>query len=308
MNNTNFTLGPAVIFAIVVGLIVLAMAMSGKNKQRTGMGWWIGLGIILLVTGGFITMNSRRSNFEERHSSRTIASEIRKAVAQGKEALSDGMAELQNGLKEAQDALATAGRATTGKTTVVKVNSTPSPPALPKVPRTTFSTTIELKQHDRSAKKEEVERKLKEQATRFVHQWVAERLPVRYLPYQPLSVNWLQEQGAFPEPVEYSEQDIDRANTPLKDKLYGGSIKLVLSSELQEVLIDQGYTQLQYHLERQSFTAQWIITIVLCGLTAFIGVIAILRGAFRGSSFKIPSTPVTYVLPWLVITCGMKWK
>lgn len=115
----------------------------------------------------------------------------------------------------------------------------------------------------------------------------------------------MKEQGAFPEPIDYTEQDIERANTWQKDKLYGGSIKLVLSSELQEVLIDQGYTQLQHHLERQSFTAQWIITIVLCGLTLFIGMIALLRGAFRGSSFKMPSTPVTYVLPWLVITCGM---
>lgn len=308
MNNTHFALSPVVIFAIVVGLIVLAMTMSGKNKQRTGTGWWIGLGIILLVTGGFITMNSRRSNVEERHNSRTFVSDIRSVVEQGKEAFQDGMEELKNGLEEAKEALAATGKTKKGKTTVVKVNTPSSPPAAPKIPRTTFSTTIELKEHDRSGKKEEVERKLKDQATRFVHQWVSERLPVRTLPYQPLSVNWLKEQGAFPEPIDYTEQDIERANTWQKDKLYGGSIKLVLSSELQEVLIDQGYTQLQHHLERQSFTAQWIITIVLCGLTLFIGMIALLRGAFRGSSFKMPRTPVTYVLPWLVITCGMKWK
>ncbi len=298
------------IFAIVVGLLVLAMtmSMSAKNRHRAGMGWWTGLVLILLVTGGFMAMNLKRSNVEERHSSRNIVSDIRSAMEQGKEAFQDGMEELKNGLEEAKEALAATGRTKKSKATVVKMNTTPSPPALPKIPRTTFSTTIELKQHDHSAKKEEVERKLKEQATRFVHQWVSERLPVRYQPYQPLSVNWLQEQGAFPEPVDYSEQDIPRANTSQKDKLYGGSIKLVLSSELQEVLIDQGYTQLQYHLERQSFTAQWIITIVLCGLTLFIGMIALLRGVSRGSSFKMPSAPVTYVLPWLVITCGMKWK
>lgn len=79
----------------------------------------------------------------------------------------------------------------------MKVNTPSSPPAAPKIPRTTFSTTIELKEHDRSGKKEEVERKLKDQATRFVHQWVSERLPVRTLPYQPLSVELVEGTGGF---------------------------------------------------------------------------------------------------------------
>lgn len=77
MNTTQLALSPPLIFAIVVGLVVLAMTMSGKNKHRTGMGWWIGLAVILFITSGFFGIYSMRSNVEQRHRNKTIVSSIK---------------------------------------------------------------------------------------------------------------------------------------------------------------------------------------------------------------------------------------
>jgi hypothetical protein len=306
--NAQLSMTPIYIL-IVVGLVGFSMLMSRKGKHRTGMGWWIGLAVILFVVSGFFSIRSLRSNSEERYRDGTyvyqIKEQVQGALSQAKESLEEGMEGLKENLEEAKRALTNAGR--TGKKGNTVVVNTNAPPA-PKVPRTPYSTTLELKDRDRSAKKEQVEQRLREKAVNYVRQWVSDRMPIRHYGYLNINERWLQDNGAFPEPVEYTEEEIARLNTSSTDRLYGGTLKLLLSSNVQEQLIDQGYSSLQYYLEENKFTTQWIITIVLCGVTGLFALFGIIRGAVRGLGIKMPSPPVTYVLPWMAVTCGWMRK
>ncbi len=311
MNNMQLTLSPPLIFAIVVGLVVLAMTMSGKNKNRSSMGWWIGLAVLLFITSGFFGLNSMRSKVEQRQRNKTIVTSIKDdlhgTIAQVRDSLQEGLDEVRSGIEEAKEAISSTGRTTS--VNVVKkgkANSLPAVPPVPKIPRTPYVTTIELKEGEGSSQKQEVVNKLKSKAVATAHQWIIDRLPSRVALPEPVSVKWLEENGAFPEPVDFSTQEIPRANTSQTDTLYTGSLKMVLTSEVQETLLEKGYSQLQELLEDHRFTTQWIITIVLFGVTLLIGLLGLLRGMVRGLSFKMPSAPVACLLPWFLITCGMK--
>ncbi|HMP17427.1 MAG TPA: hypothetical protein PKD72_10415, partial [Gemmatales bacterium] len=229
--HVHISLAPGMILLIVVGLVILSMFMSGKNKHRSSLGWWVGLGVLLLVLSGIYTTRNIGARVEERYKDQSYTSRFREdlqsSMGQLKESLQEGMTQLKKGLSDSRDALnaavassANPGQKKSGVTVIRNLGTTA------RTPRTPYVSTVQLKDREQSSKKEQVEQRLYERGMQYIANWVRERMPLRHTPGLSLDLAWLKDNGVFPEPVQFTEQDIPRANTQETDKLYGGSLKL----------------------------------------------------------------------------------
>lgn len=282
---SQISISPNLIFVIVAILIVLSMMMGGKNRttNRTSYGWWIGLGVLLFIGSGFIFM--ARSGVgpitEVRHSLKSAINEMKNHIRTGtesvRESMEQGLDDMGKGVDQVQEAFGSVG------TSDSKTKSKKKPPASAvavikaNVPTVNVSWTVEVKEKDRKQKKEEVDKLLLSMATSSVNRWVTERMPLKNIYLNGVTTPWLQERGAFSETIEYQTQDVPRVNTNETDPLIGGTMKVVLTPAVQESLLDLGYEQLNALLRNEQFQAQWIITIVLLGITGFVAILGLVK-------------------------------
>lgn len=290
MNSSGtFYLNFNFIFILMGGLIVLAMIMGrrSKNSHRTGTGWWIGLGVLLVVVSTFLGFTKMRfgSVREERHNPRNAFSEavdeFRTGLEHAKESIRDSLQSAQDSVEEARKAMtnvnAVARKRNTNSTTVKVIKSSAS------TPRNPTAWMVEVTDRERSQNQKDVERRLYMKAVDSVNRWVNEHMPVNWIMYyRTIDSDWLRNHGVFPEPIDFQEELVPRSNSSVKDKLYGGTLKVSLVPEVQETLLNIGYQQLEETLYNDKFLAQGIIFICLAGMTILLGLIALLRGFIIG--------------------------
>jgi len=288
MNPTSpMTFNTNLIFVVVGVLIVMAMVMGRKDRttQRASYGWWIGLGVLLFIVSGFLGFNRLKVSpvTEVRHSGRSafddVKIEIQNGIDGARESIQKGMSEVTKSMEEVQQSLGAFSSTETRSSSRAKKKSPapPAPPAPPAVPLSTVSWSVEVKDKERKQKKEDVEKLLLSKATSSVNRWVTERMPVQYRFLNVITTPWLQERAVFPEPIDYQTEEVPRANTSETDQLLGGTIKVVLSPVVQESLLELGYDQLESMLRNDQFQAQWIISIVLVGITVFVGILGLVK-------------------------------
>lgn len=281
------------IFVIIAILIVLAMMMGGKNRttHRTSYGWWIGLGVLLFIGSGFIFFGrlSVSPNYEVRHTVRSaineVKNQIRVGIETGREALDQGLGEIGKGVEQVQGAVGSSGN--NDSKTKGKKKSSATAPAVARitVPTASVSWTVEVKDDDRKQKKEDVDKLLLNKATASINRWVTDRMPMKNVRLNVVTTPWLQEQGVFSEPIDYQSEEVPRANTSETDQLFGGTMKVVLTPGVQERLLDLGYEQLNAILKDDQFQSQWIVSIVLMGITVFVGILGLVKTiVFRRTS------------------------
>ncbi len=293
-SNGVFNLNFNFIFLLMGGLIVLAMIMGrrSKNSHRTGTGWWVGLGVMLVVVSVFLGFTKMRfgSIKEERHSSRNAFSEavdefrdeLRSGLDQAKDAIRDSLQQAQDGVADAHKALTSVNTTAKNKTSTVKVVK-----SVPNTPRTPTSWLVEVKDRDRSQNQKDVDHRLHMKAVESVNRWVNERMPVKWMMYySTIDIDWLKNHGVFPASIDYDEELVPRSNSSAKDKLYGGTLKITLVPEVQETLLNMGYQKLEDSIHDEKFLAQWIIFVCLAGMSLLLALIALVRGFFVGQ----PST------------------
>ncbi len=302
MNSTSpMWINPNMIFVIVAVLIVLAMLMGGKNRttRRTSFGWWIGLGVLLFIGSGFIffARSGSGSNFEVRHSVRSaineVKNQIRVGVETGREALDQGREEVSKSIEQIQGAFGSQGSSTTKTKGKKKPDAAASVVGKSTSPTGNVSWTVEVKEKDRKQKKEDVEKLLQSKATVSVNRWVADRMPVRNFFLNAVTTPWLQERGAFSEPIDYQTEEVPRANTSETDQLYSGTMKVVLTPSVQESLLDMGYDQLNEVLKSDQFQAQWIVSLVLMGITIFVGILGLVKTVVFRRATGYAAQPIT---------------
>lgn len=285
---TTFALKPIVIFAVVAGLVILAMVMGRKNSQRTGFGWWIGLGILLFVISMFFSIFSLRSSVTEvRYNDRSafrealaeVKGNIQNAVETVRDSIQDGVQEVKDGVEEARQSIQrttqSSGRKSKTSSTTITVVANPN-----NTPMNTVTLLVNVKDKERSQNKDEVKNTLIEKATRSVNRWASERLPIPNYAFNLVDEAWLQEHRAFPEEVEFTQELLPRVNPSELDPLFGGTLKVVLTPAVQNALLEIGCTRLQTQLQDDQFTAQGIICICLLGLTGFAGLMALAKTLF----------------------------
>lgn len=292
-SNDTYYLNFNFIFILMGGLIVLAMIMGRRsnNAHRTGTGWWIGLGVLLVVVSTFLGFTKMRfgSVREERHNPRNAFSEavdefrdeLRTGLEHARDSIRDSLQTAQDGVEEARKAMtnvnAVARKRNTNATTVKVVKSSAS------TPRTPTAWMVEVTDRERSQRQKDVELRLYMKAVDSVNRWINERMPVNWMMHYPIiNSDWLKNHGVFPEPIDYQEELVPRFNSSEKDKLYGGTLKVSLMPEVQETLLNIGYQKLDETLQDDKFLAQGIIFICLAGMTILLGLIALLRGFIIG--------------------------
>ncbi len=290
MNHASLLSSNAnMIFVVVAVLIVLAMIMGGKNRatHRTSYGWWIGLGVLLFIGSGFLGISQFRFSpmKEVRYSVQSPFPSMRDEIQNGLESARDAAREalehsheaMAKGAEQVQQALeAATSKENRSKTKRTSSNSgvTVSKPA---VPSKMTSWAVEVQEKERKQKKEEVEKLLMSKAAISVNHWVTERMPLRNMYLNVVTPLWLQDHGAFPEVIDFQQEQVDRAFTDQKDPLWGGTMKVELSPTLQENLLEMGYQQLDSVLKDDQFKAQGIIAIVLFGITCFVGILGLVK-------------------------------
>lgn len=291
-NNTTFVLKPTLLFAIAAGLIVFAMLMGRRQDatQRSSLGRWIGLTALLLIASCFIVFTQMRGGvrMEERYSGRSaldhaitqMKDRINEGMATAKESLEGGMNEVSKGMEEVQKSLSKAG--SRGSSSASRGNRTSTSSSASKttripMPTTEVGWTVELNNDDHSQRVEVVIQRLHEQAAKTVNRWINERLPLKNYALQCVNSDWLSEHNAFPTPPMITPQPIDRANTNLKDTLFGGSIKIVLPPALQQTLLEKGFSDLEEAMQNEKYDIQFVMFIVLMGLAGLSGLLGMAR-------------------------------
>jgi len=299
MNHASpITFNANMIFVVVALLIVLAMVMGRKNRttHRTSYGWWIGLGILLFIGSGFLGYSKLRISptREVRYSGRSAIENMKDEIQNGLESARDASREA---LEQSHEAMTQAaeqmkqalGASTSKETKKSKKNSSNTTVMIskPTVPSVKVSWAVEVKDKDRKQKKEDVEKLLMSKAAISVNHWVTERMPLKNIYLNVVTPLWLKDRGAFPEDIDYQDEEVPRSNTIQKDLLWGGSMKVELSPTLQESLLELGYQQLDTVLKDNQFEAQGIIAIVLFGITCFVGLLGLVKTVVfrRMSSF-----------------------
>lgn len=273
--STSFTISPILSFLVVGGLIVLAMAMSRRNQdsQRAGFGWWIGLGLLLLVVSGFLAVTRMRGGAvkEERHTGRyafnQAIAEMKEGIASGAQAMQEGLDEASKSIEEVQKAMTSAksGSKTSNKRTGNSASVTVG--SVPAIPLSTLEWTVEVKGDECSQNQRQVASNLMEKAVASVNKWVNERMPIKSLWFRAIDENWLLEHNALPLPVKFETEGIPRLDSNEKDPLHGGTLKVVLSPATQQSLLEIGYKRLEELLLEDKFEGQAIIFFVLVVIT-----------------------------------------
>lgn len=278
---SQISINPGMIFVIVALLIVLAMMMGGKNRttHRTSYGWWIGLGVLLLIGSGFIFFTRSGSGpiTEVRHSVKSALIEMKNQLRSGTETVRDsleqGLDEMSKSVDQVQEAVGSLSSSDS------KAKGKRKPPAVVNttLPSGNVSWTVEVKEKERKQKKEDVDMLLLSKATSSINRWVTDRMPMKNIYLNAVITPWLQERGVFSEPIDYQSEDVPRANTSETDQLFGGTMKVVLTPAIQQNLIDLGYERLNAVLKNDQFQAQWIITIILLGITGFVAILGLVK-------------------------------
>lgn len=297
--SSQFLINPNTIFVIMALLIVGAMMMGKKNRttHRTSYGWWIGLGVLLFIASGFIifSRSGSGSNYEVRHSVKSaitqVKNQIRTTIENGRESLEEGLDELSKGMAQVEETVNSLGTSSS-KTKGKKKPSSVAPTfSMVTTPASLVAWTVEVKENDRKQKKEEVDKLLFSKATSSVNRWVTERMPLKNLSLNVVTMPWLKERGAFPEPIDYQTQEVPRANTTDTDPLIGGTMKVVLTPEVQESLLEMGHQQLNALLKADQFQAQWIISLVLLGITLLVGIIGLVKAVAARKLPEVTAAP-----------------
>lgn len=282
------------IFVVVAVLIVLAMMMGGKNRttHRTSFGWWIGLGVLLLIGSGFVffVRTSTGPTIEVRHSGRSAFDSVKEQVRHGMETARESFDKSMGEVAKTFGASASSESKSKGRRKPSELTPAVAKPAVPSV---SVSWTVEVKEDERKQKKEEVDKLLLLKATDSVNRWVTDRMPLRTLAPDLVTVPWLQERGAFPDPVEYQTMEVPRVNTSETDPLLGGTMKVVLTPAVQESLLDLGYEQLNVVLKSEQFKAQWIITTILLGITGFVAILGLVKTLVTRRMSMFPGQPAS---------------
>lgn len=276
--TTQFVMKPGIIFAIIAVLVILAMVMGRKNDNRAGWGWWIGLGLLLVIVSGFFSFTtlSGGSTIEERYANTTnmrdvmtgVKNDIQAGTSQVRDAVQEAMAEARASIQRSAQ---TNSRKNKSNATVTVVSSSNT------APPNTVTLQVMVKDKERSQQEDEVKKALLAKAARSVNRWVSERLPIKTYYLNVVDQAWLQDHNAFPEEPQLDKEMLPRTDPSLLDPLYGGTLKVVLTPALQSSLIDMGYAQLQTHMQDEQFTTQGIISICLLGLTGFAGLLALVK-------------------------------
>ena len=283
-----FTFNANMIFMIVAVLIVLAMVMGRKSRttHRTSYGWWIGLGILLFIGSGFLGISRFRLSprTEVRYSGRSaienMKDEIHNGLESAREASREALEQSHEAMTQAAEQMKQAlGASTSKETKKTKKNSSNTTVTIAKstVPSVKVSWSVEVKDKERKQKKEEVEKLLMSKAAIRVNEWVTERMPLKNMYLNVVTPLWLKDHGAFPDEIDYQEEDVPRSNTTQKDPLWGGTMKVELIPTLQENLLEMGYQQLDTVLNDDQFATQGIIAIVLFGITCFVGLLGLVK-------------------------------
>lgn len=274
--NPTFVFSPMLIFILVGGLIVLAMAMGRKNQQghRAGVGWWVSLGLLLVVVSGFLGYSRLRVSpvFEERHIGRNIFNRTMSDAPP----VQAGVSEKPQGFQSAQEILREqvleAKRARESRASNAKAAAMVSLTA----PKSSVEWTIEVKGNERRQSMEEVAQVLREKVTSSVNKWVLDRMPIKSIWFHTVDEAWLEQHGVFDSEIKYDTVGVPRLDPKLKDTLYSGAMTVVLNPSVQVELLEKGYSKLELTLQDEKFQGQFaifFILLVLTGLAALLGTV-----------------------------------
>jgi hypothetical protein len=218
--------------------------------------------------------------------------ELRNGIEAARDSLEQGLGEVKKGVEQAQQSLnTTTGNESRSKN---KRNTRDTTTVYhPATPTETVYWTVEVKDKERRQKTQEVENLLKLKAAQSVNQWVTERMPLKNIFLNVVTVPWLQERGVFSDPIEFETEDVPRINSSETDPLSGGTLKVSLLPAVQVSLLEMGYLQLESIMRNEQFQAQWIISIVLFGITVFVGILGLVKTLVLRRESAFQGQPVT---------------
>lgn len=288
-SSSQIVFVPKMIFAVIAGLIVLAIIMGRKQRYsyRTGFGWWIGLGVLLVVVSGFLYFSRLAVSpiVEERRGGRSafnqVIADMKEHIAAGleaaRESMKEGMDEVHRSVDEAQESINSVVKESKSTSKLRGANTTVVKGTTSTTPTTVVQWTVEVKDRERSQQQEVVEKRLHEKAASSVNRWLNDQLPVKYYGMQVIGPQWLIDNGAFPDPISYAPAEVPRMNSSLTDKLYGGALTVKLLPNLQQTLLDLGYQELEQSIQAEKLQTQGVIFIVLMGITGFMGILGLVK-------------------------------
>jgi hypothetical protein len=283
----NITVIPAGFLFIVIGMVVVAILMGRRSSAgRIGSNWWIGL-VVMLVAISIIfgwTRTSFRSIREERNvPARTVISEARQEIEdQAREVgrtIKDTVSELKENLEEiAKGASAESkGSGKAKSKTPPRAPTAASTPPPPRPPAVTKTWLVKLDVNERSGSEARVREYVVEKAHESVRRWVCSELPVRC--YLRFDNTVMTELGLTPDKVDIVDESFTLNGQT--ENVYTGSMKVVLTPQLQESLKTAAFEQASRFLERQKEEEQFIVFGNLMGMAC----LAILLGAYRSYRF-----------------------
>jgi hypothetical protein len=270
---TNMT-----IFAVIIVIVAFSMFMGRRsNDHRARGGWWAGLVVLLIILSGFFGIQSfrMRSVQEVRHAGRVWPEGVRTEI---EERVQTAREDVENALEQAKKAMGSAMRRDdkSKQKNRVEVRSGPPTAIWTTTNQGTVVFDVTLPSGERAQSPDQLEQKLKQRGAARVAEWVQQNLPYRTWGIsEEITPDLLEKKGAFPEKIDARKEvdvpRLDYESTGLKDTLYNGVLKVVLQPDVQQHLMNLGFTKLDERLKEEKFMQQGIIFIILMITTLSAG-------------------------------------